>query len=161
MVKGRSSDAPGALRLFLLGLVLLGILATTAELILLEHTEEPAQWLPLALLGAGLVAAVAAGARPGPATLRAFQVLMAGFVLAGGLGLWFHYRGNVEFELEMYPGLKGLELFRKSLSGATPALAPGMMSHLGLLGLAFTYRHPDLSRKPRATAHPETERSPS
>jgi hypothetical protein len=45
----------------------------------------------------------------------------------------------VEFELEMYPGLSGLELFREAMKGATPALAPGTMTILGLLGLAYTY----------------------
>ena len=30
------------------------------------------------------------------------------------------------------------------VSGATPTLAPGAMVELGLLGLAYTYRHPAL-----------------
>ena len=50
---------------------------------------------------------------------------MALFVLSGGIGVALHYRGNVEFELEMYPSLSGLELVRKTLTGATPVLAPG------------------------------------
>ena len=64
------------------------------------------------------------------------------FVLSGVVGLWLHYHGNVEFELEMYPGLAGFELFRESVTGATPTLAPGTMLELGLLGLLYTYRHP-------------------
>jgi len=30
----------------------------------------------------------------------------------------------------------------KALAGATPVLAPGSMSLLGVVGLALTYRHP-------------------
>ena len=30
-----------------------------------------------------------------------------------------------EFERELYSGMEGLTLFRESLSGATPTLAPG------------------------------------
>jgi hypothetical protein len=44
----------------------------------------------------------------------------------------------------MNPALAGFELVRESLSGATPALAPGTMIQLGLIGLAYTYRHPRL-----------------
>ena len=67
------------------------------------------------------------------------------FVISGFAGLFLHYQGNAQFELEMYPSLKGLELFRKAIKGTTPpTLAPGTMIVLGLLGLAYTYRHPAL-----------------
>jgi hypothetical protein len=67
---------------------------------------------------------------------------MALCVASGLLGIWFHYQGNVEFELEMYPTIGGVKLFWEAMKGATPALAPGTMIQLGLLGLLFTYRHP-------------------
>ena len=41
--------------------------------------------------------------------------------------------------------MRGLELVWEALKGATPALAPGAMAQLGLVGLAFAYRHPLLS----------------
>ena len=63
---------------------------------------------------------------------------MAAYLASGLVGLWFHYSGNAEFELEMYPSLSGWSLVREALSGATPALAPGTMIHLGLLGLTYT-----------------------
>ncbi len=53
------------------------------------------------------------------------------------------------FELEMSPEVLGWALFREAIFGATPALAPGVMVQLGLLGLAFTIRHPSLEA-PRA-----------
>ena len=40
-------------------------------------------------------------------------------------------------------GIRGESRLRE-LRGATPALAPGAMVQLGLLGLAFTFRHPVL-----------------
>jgi hypothetical protein len=64
------------------------------------------------------------------------------FIVSGGIGIGLHYDGNVEFELEMYPSLSGVELIGKTLTGATPVFAPGTMALLGLIGLALTYRHP-------------------
>ena len=37
------------------------------------------------------------------------------------------------------------KLVWKALRGATPALAPGALAQLGLLGLLYTYRHPALT----------------
>jgi len=68
------------------------------------------------------------------------------FVLSGAFGVLLHYQGNVEFELEMYPTTAGFQLFRKAMTGATPALAPGAMAMLGLVGLAYTIGHPSVSR---------------
>lgn len=134
------------LRIFLLGLFLFGLVGTGAELLLLEHTEDVWQWVPLVLMAASLAVLAWHALRKGAAGVRAFQGVMGLFVVAGLLGLILHYQGNAEFEREMYPSLKGLDLFRESLAGATPALAPGTMIQLGLLGLAFTYRHPSLGR---------------
>jgi hypothetical protein len=65
------------------------------------------------------------------------------------VGLYLHYRGNVEFALERDPSLSGARLLWKALRGATPALAPGALSQLGLLGLLYTYGHPALGNNPR------------
>jgi hypothetical protein len=48
----------------------------------------------------------------------------------------------------MSPSRDGMSLISKTLTGATPVLAPGSMSLLGVVGLAFTYRHPALRSKP-------------
>jgi hypothetical protein len=83
-------------------------------------------------------------AAPQPATVRALQAAMTLFVISGVVGVWLHYQGNVEFELEMYPSMRGVELVQKTLTGATPVLAPGSMTLLGLIGLTHSYRHPCL-----------------
>jgi hypothetical protein len=62
------------------------------------------------------------------------------YLIVGALGVYFHIRGNVEFALERDPSLSGLRLLWKALRGATPALAPGALAQLGLLGLLYTYR---------------------
>lgn len=152
--EGRA-DSGGGVRTLVLALVLLGMLGLAAELVLLEHVESVQQWIPLAVLAFGFVAALALLARPARATVRLFQAAMALFVAAGALGVYLHYRGNTEFELEMDAALRGFALLWASLHGATPALAPGSLAHLGLLGLAATYRHPALRRTSARGAVPQ------
>lgn len=139
------------MRRLLLGLLLLGALGLAAELLLLEHTEPGWQWVPLVLLGAAVATGAAVALRPGPRTLRPFQAVMALSVAAGAVGAYLHLRGNLEFEREADPTLRGAELLWNALHGATPALAPGALAQLGLLGLVLAYRHPALRRHPTDT----------
>lgn len=134
-----------SLRQLVLALVFIGIIGLAAELLLLEHTESFSQWIPLIVLAAGFGSGVSLVVAPGRRTVLIFQVVMALFVAAGMLGLYLHYAGNVEFALERDPALTGGWLIWKALRGATPALAPGALAQLGLMGLAYTYRHPALT----------------
>ncbi len=124
-----------------------GAIGTSAELLLLGHFESALQWLPLAALA--LAAGVLAwhAVRPRRASVRALQVAMVLLMACGAVGMGLHYDGNAEFELEMYPSMVGVELIQKTLTGATPVLAPGSMALLGLIGLAHTYRHPCLDSR--------------
>ena len=131
-----------ALRRLLLGILLFGMAGTLVELVLLEHTEKAWQLVPLALLALGLPTTAAHLWMQRRSTLLALRTCMASFVVAGFLGLYWHYSGNVEFEREMYPSLDGIELVWQALTGATPTLAPGAMVLLGLVGLAATSRVP-------------------
>jgi len=144
---GGAGEEPGPIRRLLLIVILVGIVGLAAELVLLEHTEDTLQWVPLVSLAVGFILAIAVALRPSSATLRSFQAVMAAFVVAGALGFYLHLRGNVEFELESDPGLGGLALAWAALKGATPSLAPGAMAQLGLLGLVLTHRHPALRRR--------------
>jgi hypothetical protein len=117
---------------------LFGSVGTGAELLLMEHTEGVWQNVPLVLVAIGCSGLAMMAIKPGRAQLRAFQLVMTLFVASGLAGLWLHYRGNVEFELELRPGSSDLELFRESMMGATPALAPGTMILLGAVGLAYS-----------------------
>ena len=121
---------------------LFGSIGTALELVLLEHLEDVWQSVPLALVGLGCLALAVLAIRPAIASLRAFQLTMWLFITSGVAGVLLHYQGNVAFELELSPEAAGWALFWESLKGATPSLAPGTMTLLGALGLAYTYRHP-------------------
>ncbi|MDH3733162.1 MAG: hypothetical protein OEU54_06485 [Gemmatimonadota bacterium] len=137
-------------RRWMLGVLVLAFVGTSAELLLIGHTEEIMQLLPLILLGLGLVATGAVWLRPKRTVVQLFRLLSGLFIVAGVLGVILHYRGNAEFELEMRSSMAGLDLVWNSLTGATPALAPGGMIPLGLIGLIAMYRHPAM--KPERTS---------
>ena len=136
-------------RRILLALVHFGTLGLLAELYLLDHMESLTQWIPLVCLVLGLGSAASVALDATPFRLRVFRILMVAFVAAGILGLALHFNGNVEFERERNSSLGGLGLFWESLRGATPTLAPGALLQLGLLGLAYTFRHPRLATRRR------------
>jgi len=127
------------LRQLLLWASIAGISGTAVELLLLGHTEGWQQLLPVALLGLALAAFAWHLLRPTPAAAAALQTVMWLCVISGGVGVGLHYQGNAAFELEMYPEMAGLELFRETMTGATPVLAPGTMVLLGLVGLAYAF----------------------
>ena len=139
-------DAASRIRSFLLASLAFGIVGTVAELILLGHVESAQQWIPIGLCALATLVLVWHVAAPQLGSVRALQATMVLFVLSGLVGVGLHFRGNVEFELEMYPSMSGLELVTKTLTGATPVLAPGSMTLMGLIGLSSTYRHPLLQR---------------
>jgi len=132
------------IRNILLWSLLAGSAGTLLELLLIGHDEMAAQFAPLVLLGIGIVAAAWTLIAPRPAAIRTLQILMMVFVTSGLIGVALHYKGNEAFELEMSPSRAGLSLMSKTLTGATPVFAPGSMCLLGIVGLAFTHRHPAL-----------------
>jgi hypothetical protein len=151
-ISGGRADTDGGgegwLRRVVLTLIVLSTVGLLVELVLLEHYESAWQWTPLALLAVVLAITILVALRPTPGGIRTFQSCMVLCVVVGVLGLWLHYRGNVEFELERDTSLRGLALFWEALRGATPALAPGAMTQLGLLGLAYAHHHPVLGHSP-------------
>jgi hypothetical protein len=142
------------LLLLILGLSMLG---TAGDLLLIAHYEDGWQLPPLVLIGIALVIVgwlgVGAGKAASPPWIAvlALRVTMTMFVAAGVAGVLLHYNGNREFQTEMDPSLTGWALFAKVVTAkAPPALAPGVMVQLGLLGLLYTYRHPALMAQRRA-----------
>ena len=131
------------IRRLLLAILLIGMAGTTTELVLLKHDEEATQLIPLVLLGLAFLAIAWHAARPSLATMMTVQLMMVLFVVAGLVGMYLHYAANVEFQHEMDRSLSGMPLFWKVVAAkAPPALAPGSMSQLGLIGLAYSYRYP-------------------
>ena len=141
-----AAEPTGTLRRMLGWLLALGIAGLAAELLLLEHTESALQWIPLALLASGAVGLALVALRPARWTLRLMRAVMVLCVAAGCLGVFLHLRGNVEFERESDPAAAFGTLLARAFTGATPALSPGALLQLGLLGLAFTFRHPAARR---------------
>lgn len=139
------SSITWVLRRGVLAVFLFGCAGTLVELILLEHYDGWKQWVPLGLLVLSLLGGGIAGRASRPAFLRAFAFILAADAVAGCVGLWFHYAGNMEFELERTPELAGLALLRAAMEGATPALAPGTLVQFAALGFLFLWRHPRLS----------------
>jgi hypothetical protein len=134
------ATAQATLRRRLLAVLAIGFVGTGAELLLLDHYEDVWQKVPLALIVLSLMAMAGHAFYGGAAFVRAFQATMW-LVIAGGMtGLVLHFRGNMEFELEMRPENSGWPLIWTTLKGATPSLAPGLMILLGLLGLVATAR---------------------
>jgi hypothetical protein len=120
-----------------------GMAGTATELLFQRHFEDPSQLIPLVLIGVALSSTLWHLLQRGPGSLRILQITMVFFIMAGLVGMYLHYGANVEFQHEIDPSLGGLDLFWKAMAAKTPpALAPGSMAQLGLIGLAYTYRHP-------------------
>ena len=147
-----SGEPAGRLRIFLSAILLFGLTGSGTELMLLNHHEDFYQAIPLVLVAAALLTLAWHAAAASRATVRALQAVMFLFVAAGIVGVALHFQSPLEFQREIDPSLRGFQLVMKALRAkAPPALAPGVMIQLGLIGLAFTYRHPALDAS-RATA---------
>jgi hypothetical protein len=133
------------IRQWLLALLLLQLAGTLTELLLLQHFEGVLQWIPLVLITATLVAVLWHLARPQPATVSTLRVLMVCMALAGLTGVVLHLRSSAEYLMEMDPSQSTWTIVKKSLQAqAPPALAPGVMLQMGLLGLIYAYREPPM-----------------
>lgn len=134
-------------RRYLMGLFLFGLVGTALELVLLGHYDGAWQLVPLIVIGAACVTALWLSLRPSPVSLRVWRAMMVVFLLSGALGIALHYRGNLEFQLEFDAHQSRSALFWKVMRAkAPPALAPGVMMQLGVLGLIYGYRHPAAAR---------------
>jgi hypothetical protein len=137
------SSTLAMLRWMLLCVLSVGLVGLGTELLLLKHVESPTQLIAPGLIAIALVIIVWHVLERGPASVLALDSVMVLFVAAGALGMYYHYAANVEFQREVDPSLAGTALFWKAMAAkAPPALAPGAMAQLGLIGLAYTFRHP-------------------
>ena len=135
------------MRSMVLAVFVLGLLGTGIELLFLGHTQGLNQLIPIVLMVMSALVLGWHGLERKSASLRTFRITMVFLVAAGILGSALHYRANEEFELEADPKMKGMDLVSKAMTGVAPALAPGAMIQLGLLGLVYTFRHPALGHE--------------
>jgi hypothetical protein len=131
------------IRVFVLWALIAGLLGTGAELLVSGHTEDVLQWAPLGLILFCLLVLLWHALARSAASIRVLQLTMILFIIVGVAGLALHWKGKMEFKREMDPSLTGVELFLEAMkSQSPPALAPGILIQMALLGLIYTYRHP-------------------
>ena len=122
-------------RLLLLIILVVGLLGTGVELLLLGHTEDVWQWVPLVLLAAGLIIIGIWVRRRRRWSLRTFQATMLLCVVAGPVGI--HRIPGRLLRLFRHRGLplRGPLLERDTrpeLSQApAPAVSPGQATPTG------------------------------
>ena len=137
------------LRQFLLTIILLGLLGTGTELLLLDHYETALQYIPLLLIAFAILVVAWLALSQQAAPVLVWRGLMILFLIGGVASFPLHWRAKIEFTSEVNPSLSGARLFWEAMqTQSPPALASGIMLQLGLLGLAYTYKHPALAPEP-------------
>lgn len=132
-------DVTQRLRRFLLGVVAVTLIVTPFELVLLEHTEEPLQWIPFVVSGFGLLAVAGAWIRPSTISLKILRWTMAVVALSSFVGMYLHFSRNLAFTREINPSYSLMESLWPAIKGSYPLLAPGILLLAGVLGMAVTY----------------------
>jgi hypothetical protein len=145
--------ATPVVRRLMLALLVFGMIATAVDLYLLDHFEDTKQTVPFVAVGLGLVIVAWHVIDGGATSVRVLQAVMLAFLVSGIVGVVLHFRGNMEFQVDIDPTIGRWELFNKVMRAkAPPALAPGAMAQLGLLGLIYSYRHPALAAGGRSSS---------
>jgi hypothetical protein len=130
-------------RRFVLGIFVLGLAGVSAELLLQDHNETLAQAIPLLLAGLAVVSLTHVLVSGSVRSIRGFRLVMGLVALSGVVGSGLHVRASMEFQREMDPSSSYYVQFTKAVRAkAPPALAPGAMILLGLVGLLFTVKQP-------------------
>lgn len=151
----RLARTMAVIRRALLGIVAFGIGGLSTELLLTGHYEDTNQMIPLVLSALALVVVGWVAVAPGVVAIRALQLTMLSYAGAGITGMTLHFQANAEFQREIDPEIAPRDLFWKVVEAtAPPALAPGVMVQLGLLGLVSTYRHPGLGEPDLVSPRP-------
>ena len=132
-------------RRWLFAVLALGVAGTGTELLLIEHYEDPLQFVPLATIAIAARDRVARRRRRSAERSRAPGHDGAVSIRRGRRHVVsFSRRSGVPAGDR--PGTEPLEIFSKVMRAkAPPVLASGVMVQLGLLGLVYAYRHPALN----------------
>lgn len=119
-------------------IIIIILLGTGAELFLIGHYEDNKQLIPIVFIISSIGGFLLIYFNYNHFLIILFRSILVLCSVSGLLGIWFHLQANLEFESEMYPSRNGWELFRESLSGALPILAPGSMVVIGMIGYLYT-----------------------
>jgi hypothetical protein len=163
---GRDLPTAELLRRGVLGLVALGIVGTTVELLFLGHWGSPARtivWPALAALAIGLFLLAR---RPSRTSIRAARAIAGSVAVVALVGVGFHVNENLAAgpldrhfatTWDSLPAIRQWWLAVTGGVGPAPTLAPGVLLQLGLALLLATVRHPVLAA---ATAPAELATAP-
>ena len=114
-----------AARRILLGILLLGVIGISAELLLLSHTEDASQWIPLVLNDVTVVMSAVVLFKPSSATIRLFQIVMLLMIVSGGSACICICRRTWSSSSRWTPTLSGLgaveEVHRRQSSAGAGA----------------------------------------
>jgi hypothetical protein len=137
------------IRRMLLATLLLAAAGLSADLLLLDHVESWTQLIPLGVMALALASLLASLLVSAAAVVHGIRLIMVMAIASGLVGGVLHFRGNAAFQRELAPDIRTSDLFWKSIRAkAPPALAPFAMLQFGLIGLAWSYRHPALRSRP-------------
>lgn len=128
------------LRRFLLTMAGLAFLATIAELTFVEHTETAIQLVPFFLSGVGAITVLIVSLKPLKKAIVLHRIVMSVILLGGFFGIYEHIEHNFAFELEIRPNAVASDVIWESLSGASPLIAPGILTFAAVLALMATWR---------------------
>ena len=143
-MKPPKEDVLGNIRKFLLATVILSLVATEIELLLIGHVLPLLQIIPVFLIALALGAMVWHAFSRNGKSMRVFQGTMVLCIISGFIGVVVHLAFSAATETKNNPNLSGMPLIKLALTGKAPPLAPAVMIQIGLIGLAYTYRHPAL-----------------
>jgi hypothetical protein len=121
------------------------------ELALSEHTGSTMQWVPFAVSGLALSALTFWRFNRTKWAFITVKTVMIVSCASSLLGVVEHFKHNLEFELEIRPGIGWSDVLVETISGASPLLAPGILFLAGILVLAALYRWPTENATENAT----------
>ncbi|NOT44967.1 MAG: hypothetical protein HOP14_10240 [Acidobacteria bacterium] len=127
----------GVVRRLLAVPLMVGTTGLIAELLLIGHIDTRWQRVPLVLLVAALAVVALHVVRPRRAVRRLLQAVMLACLSSGTIGIGLHYSANEREVMVADPRVEGWERVTRSARGTMPALAPGSLSLLGLVGLIY------------------------
>ncbi len=140
----KEDDALKNIRKFLLATVVISLTGTEIELLILGHVMPLLQVIPVFLIALALAALGWYGIARDGKSMRVFQGTMVLCIISGLAGILLHLAFSASAETKKDPSLTGMKLLELTLTGKAPPLAPAVMIQIGLVGLAYTYRHPAL-----------------
>jgi hypothetical protein len=144
MMPNKSSESGilSIIRGILLVSSVISLIGIGVELVILNHLNPILQLIPVFLIVLGLGSIIWYAISRNGKSMRIFQGTMALCVISGLIGIFLHVAFSASEASKKDKTLHGMQLFQAAIKGIAPPLAPGAMIQLGLIGLAYTYRHP-------------------